>query len=308
MGVDISQGGGGGGIVIESDPTALKIANNLSDVQDAEVAKSNLGIGASKISDYDNGKTYSAGDQVVFSNKIYKFNAFIGAAGYAPDTHPAAWTELSAGTTAESEFISRMSSSEITIPLATNWSVSTSAGGSVTTDGPFARLINGPYTASGFSQTTLDSNHLQRGVYWSGGNFLWNRRISISYRVSLWNQTISPNVRLKIHFGTAGGAGFGIQKWGHQPVHFLNHDGTTERTINTNFNPTFLTGFDVLQELDGVGGSKLFINGNLVASSSQAPLTGGNRFQFAAYSTSAVLIPDAMNFSVSNLKFKSFDA
>jgi hypothetical protein len=306
MGVDISQGGSVG-ITIETDPTALKIANNLSDVQDAEVAKSNLGIGASKISDYDNGKTYSAGDQVVFSNKIYKLNFFIGAAGYAPDTHPEAWTSLGAGTTAESEFISRMSSSEITIPLATNWSVSTSAGGTVSVPDPFTRLINGPFTAAGFAQTTLDTNNLQRGIYSSGGNFAWNRRISISYRVNLTNATVSPNVRFKIHFGTAGGAGFGIQKWAHQPIHFLNHNGT-ERTINTNINPVFMTGFDVLQEVDGVGGSKLFIDGNLVATSSQAPLSAGSRFQFAAYSTTAVTSGDAMQFSVSNLKFKSFDA
>ena len=308
MSISVSNGGSGGGIVIETDPTALKIANNLGDLQDSEAAKSNLGIGDFKISDYDNGKTYNAGDQVVFSNKIYKFNAFIGAAGYAPNTHPAAWTELSAGTTNESEFISRMSSSEITIPLATNWSVSTSAGGTVSVPDPFTRLINGPYTASGFSQTTLDSVNLQRGVYTSGGYFLWNRRVSISYRVLLTNLSTSPNVRFKIHFGTAGGAGFGIQKWGHQPVHFLNHDGTTERVINTNFTPVLQTGFDVLQEVDGIGGSKLFINGNLVATSSQAPLSAGCRFQFAAYSTTAVSLSDVMNFSVSNLKFKSFDA
>lgn len=48
------------------------------------------------ITDYDNFKVYSAGEIVLASNDFYRFNAFIGAAGYGPITHPAAWTKLSA--------------------------------------------------------------------------------------------------------------------------------------------------------------------------------------------------------------------
>jgi hypothetical protein len=43
MSVTISSGGGGG-ITIETDPTALKIASNLADLTDVEAAKANLGI------------------------------------------------------------------------------------------------------------------------------------------------------------------------------------------------------------------------------------------------------------------------
>jgi hypothetical protein len=44
---------------------------------------------------YDNFKVYQGGDIVIDSNKLYKFNSTIGAAGYGPSTHPYAWTALS---------------------------------------------------------------------------------------------------------------------------------------------------------------------------------------------------------------------
>jgi len=47
------------------------------------------------ITDYDNFKVYTAGEIVLASNDFYRFNAFIGAAGYGPITHPSAWTKLS---------------------------------------------------------------------------------------------------------------------------------------------------------------------------------------------------------------------
>lgn len=56
-----------------------------------EVAASGGGV-----SEYDNFKVYNANDIVWLGSFVYRFNAFIGAAGYGPVTHPAAWTKLSA--------------------------------------------------------------------------------------------------------------------------------------------------------------------------------------------------------------------
>lgn len=53
-------------------------------------------INSGKITDYDNFKIYVAGDVVLASNRIYRFNATVGAAGYGPITHPTYWTEQSA--------------------------------------------------------------------------------------------------------------------------------------------------------------------------------------------------------------------
>lgn len=306
MGVDISSGGGGG-IVIESDPTALKKASNLSDLTNVESAKATLGISTIKIADYNNAKTYAAGDQVVFSNKLYRFNAFIGAAGYAPDTHPFAWTSLSAEDK-ESEIFRDLDPSYFNIPLqGSGWGSSSSAGGGSVADGPFSIQINGPYTGAGFAQRTLDTQYLQT-IYRSNDGFAWNKRIIFSFRLYPINSTMSPDIRLKVHFGTAGGTGIGIQKFGHQNFAFLNHDGTTERVILTDFNFGFETPVDFLIDSNGQGTSKLYINGVLKATSTQAPVTfSGKRIQIASYSTAAVNVTSAMTYGLANLKFKSFD-
>lgn len=94
MSVSISSGGGVG-ITVESDPTALKIVNNLSDVSDAGAVKENLGI-VDGIPAYNNDKTYQTNEQVLFDDKIYRLNSFIGAAGYSPSGNPEYWTEISA--------------------------------------------------------------------------------------------------------------------------------------------------------------------------------------------------------------------
>ncbi|CAB4145473.1 Phage tail repeat like [uncultured Caudovirales phage] len=69
----------------------LAHSHNIADVTGLQDA-----INAARIQEYDNYKIYGVGDIVLQSNKIYRFNAGIGAAGYGPSTHPYAWTEQSA--------------------------------------------------------------------------------------------------------------------------------------------------------------------------------------------------------------------
>jgi len=44
---------------------------------------------------YDNFKTYSVGDTVIFNGGAYRMTAFIGAAGYAPPGYPNNWSQIS---------------------------------------------------------------------------------------------------------------------------------------------------------------------------------------------------------------------
>lgn len=79
------------------------LANSIAtkaDIVHSHVTSDIIGLDAAinsgKITDYDNFKVYVAGDVVLASNRIYRFNATVGAAGYGPITHPSYWTEQSA--------------------------------------------------------------------------------------------------------------------------------------------------------------------------------------------------------------------
>ncbi len=59
-------------------------------------APSGGGGGAAAIPAYDNGVTYTVGQQVIFSNRFWYMSTAVGGAGYDPIGYPAYWTEISA--------------------------------------------------------------------------------------------------------------------------------------------------------------------------------------------------------------------
>lgn len=79
------------GYVDQKDAEVMSAAQQASSTADTARAE----VQQFRTSEYDNGRVYGPFEIVKFGSKLYWFKAFIGAAGYAPDTHPAAWTELS---------------------------------------------------------------------------------------------------------------------------------------------------------------------------------------------------------------------
>ena len=118
-----------------------------------------------KIEDYDNGKTYNAGDQVIFSDKIYKFNSFIGAAGYAPDTHPESWTEISASSGGGGDYLP-LTGGVLTVggTPQINLSVNNDAASLTVQD------INGSQIQILGSQITFADGTIQYSAYTGSGN------------------------------------------------------------------------------------------------------------------------------------------
>ena len=104
----IATGGGGGGITTAD--VSFWLTQNASYLQPTGIATgyvlsyngTNLvwiapsgGGGAVAISAYDNGITYTVGQQVIFSNRFWYMSTSVGAAGYDPVGHPSYWTEIS---------------------------------------------------------------------------------------------------------------------------------------------------------------------------------------------------------------------
>jgi hypothetical protein len=79
------------GYVDQRDAQVMSAAQQASSTADTARAE----VQQFRTSEYDNGRVYGPHEIVKFGSKLYWFNDFIGAAGYAPDTHPNAWTELS---------------------------------------------------------------------------------------------------------------------------------------------------------------------------------------------------------------------
>lgn len=56
------------------------------------------GGGSTQIPQWDNYITYTVGQQVIYSNRLFYLSTFIGAAGYNPINSPQYWTEISEST------------------------------------------------------------------------------------------------------------------------------------------------------------------------------------------------------------------
>lgn len=104
----VNSGGGSGGITTADisfwltqsasylQPTGIASGYVLSyDGTDLVWVAPSGGGGATEIPAYDNGITYTVGQQVIFSNRFWYMSTAVGAAGYDPIGYPSYWTEIS---------------------------------------------------------------------------------------------------------------------------------------------------------------------------------------------------------------------
>jgi hypothetical protein len=106
-GAEFSSGGGGG---ITTSDISFWLTQSGSYLQPTGIASGYVlsyngtdlvwvapsgGGGAAAIPAYDNGVTYTVGQQVIFSDRFWYMSTAVGGAGYDPIAYPSYWTEIS---------------------------------------------------------------------------------------------------------------------------------------------------------------------------------------------------------------------
>lgn len=85
-------------VSIASTPTDGDVLtyNSSTGLWGAEAPTGGGGGGAAAVPTYDNGVTYTVGQQVIYSDRYFYMSTAVGAAGYNPIAYPSYWTEISA--------------------------------------------------------------------------------------------------------------------------------------------------------------------------------------------------------------------
>lgn len=270
------------GLTVESDPLALKIASNLSDLASAPTARTNLGV------------PYATNAEAVTSTS--------SSVVMTPSTAVIAQLNPSNYTPTVSQFT-----------LAT---VGTGATGALSVNG---FLLTTPPSAIGSSLRRL-ATYVTGSP--AGGCINWTKPVAFSskhlsyYRYSdlatarvslggVGGTVGSPTVRSIGFYQTASAPTV------YNPLVLEVHNGTTLTTVTSSFTPTNNMIYEVVCYSDGNGNVTLYVNGASVATTSAGPATRNtsptaaeNVFQFEISQTVAPTVYESY-FQCQQMKFLS---
>ena len=241
------------GLTVESDPLALKIASNLSDLASFSASRTSLGV------------EYATNDQ-----------ALIG---------------ISQTTTLNplTSIISQMNTNVIQPNLAQFVSVlsGTGSANAIVGGGSNGFGLTSPTTAVGYAIRYVSPQI--KGVAITG-NIQWTRpggfcarlvnpnantfQTQAVARVSLGKQDVS------VYAGAPTARGIAVS-YGASATSVLSalvlevHDGTSLTTVTSSFTPTMNLSFDIAVYSDGLGNVTLYANGSQVATTAAGPKTNG---------------------------------
>jgi hypothetical protein len=236
------------GITVESDPLALKIASNLSDLASAPTARTNLGV------------PYSTDAQAIAGTSA---SAII---------HPADYRV--AGLT-----------TNIWAPGYVNMVGATSGAGATTgaTVTALSGAITGPNAGvAGYATRGFYLHYPSNGIA-TGYNFGTPSGHATKFYSLFFGSTLS-GIKVRAVFGrpnptipaaaTLAVRGYGWEwDWSTRTLNIIAHNGTTLTTTPVTWNPANARTYEMTATSDGAGTISLYVDGVLLGTSSGGPTT-----------------------------------
>ena len=241
------------GITVESDPLALKIASNLSDLQSAPTARTNLGV------------PYATNAETITGTSTTTV--------VTPDALK--WNE------------GRVTKFQIMPTYDTPWTSSTNGAG-FSADSPFnggKRCAGSTTQVAGYAVHSIYAATSQKSINIGNGSFNWAKAVDVTFRLVVANVANDTNTIARILIGKGNvptgdltNRGIGLRFIGGTSNYQLCvHNGTTLTIVSSSkfITQSNSTSVDFRITSDGAGNARLFADDVLVASSLFAPTTQG---------------------------------
>ena len=244
------------GITVESDPLALKIASNLSDLQSTTTARTNLGLGAVATASFaTNAETITGTSTTTV---------------ITPDD-----LKWSQGRVAKFDFMSTLGSTWTSVAVGSGFLADSSYG--------YRRCLGSSTQNAGYAAHWTWAATASKGTNIGNGCINWSKPITISFRLTTGNVSSDPNSLSRVVLGkttwTVGDLstrGVGLRTVGGTSFYQLCvHDGTTLTIVNSSkyITQSGSVAVDFRIVTDALGGAKLYADDVLIASTTGAPST-----------------------------------
>lgn len=286
-----------GTMAVETASDYLTKAGNLSGLASVSTARTNLGLGTMAVETASNYALLASptftGDPKAPTPATSDNDTSIATTAFVNEYAPAATTSTAGKVQLATEAQAQAKTSTTAVITADtftnsqlNWAIPTTYTSYVST-GTFSALSLGArcqMTATAAGQYAIGhpstggvTQFLSTGTFYTECNF--SKRIKIYGRMyGVFVANINCYYAFGRAFTTAStigspvAKGFGIRIQGTGAVELQVHNGTTLTNVTSTFTPTTLTTFDCLIDSLGDGTVNLYINGNLVATSSAGPV------------------------------------
>jgi hypothetical protein len=242
------------GLTVESDPLALKIASNLSDLASAPTARTNLGVAYAT----DAQAIASSSETTVLTPADYRISGLTTNV-WAPSVSGMAATSSGTGANTGS-----------TVSILNAQLV-----------GPTTATVG--YASKGFT-VNYPSNSANQGYNWSTAS---GHAVKV-YSAGNWGSTLAgikmrgvfgrPSVTFPIPAPLTSKAYGWEWDFSTRTMNIIANDGTTLTTTPVTWNPTNQRAYEITCTFNGAGNISLYVDGTLLGTSSGGPTgTSGNQ-------------------------------